>query len=57
MREFNKPSQTVDKIRNDKLLRSNATVLFFFPSFVKALNDEEIGAEKKTHWKQVFFCI
>ena len=57
MREFNKASQTVDKIRNDNLLRGKAAGLFFFFKFIKALNDEEIGAEKKTHWKQVFLSI
>lgn len=44
MREFNKASQAVDKIRNDSLLRGKATVLLFL---FKALNGEEIGTEKK----------
>lgn len=58
MREFNKPSQTVDKIRNDKLLRSKATVLFFFFfSFIKALNDEEIGAEKRPTGNRYFYVF
>lgn len=45
MEEFNKASQAVDKIENDNLLRAKATVLCYL--FIIALNDEEIGAEKR----------
>lgn len=53
MREFNKAPQTADKIRNDNLLRRKATVLFLL-LFFKALNDEEIEAEKRPTGNRYF---
>lgn len=55
MRGFNKASQVVDKIGNDNLLRGKAIVLCYL--FIRALNGEEIGTEKNTHWKKLFFSV
>lgn len=45
MREFTKASQAVDKIGNDSPLRGKVTILCYL--FIRALNGEEIGAEKR----------